>query len=410
MGYEEARFPDPPGDEFKCTICHDILENPVECAKCQYSFCQYCIEEWHKTKITCPYGCEPKLQPCHRQFKNIYLRQQIRCVNTAKGCQGVFTLETVKKHESNECEFREKICKNEKCGMRDTVRNITAHEDICEWERMRCEKCEFSYYRKDEREHDCAKTLMTAIAEINTANEALEKRIEQIEEENGESRIAKSLAKSNLQVHIGITCEDCKQSPIQGKRFTCLKCASYDLCEVCRESVQHAHNCFQVIYSSENHEGVRCDGCDTNPLRGLRYKCKQCVDFDYCHQCMVSKGHRHADFAMWQPYWVAVVPLPDLQKYYKAGEILTRSWLLVNLSPEIIRNVFLNCVDGEPGCRRTLFELDIHLDVNQTSLIKISEPVIDTLPAGDYSSDWVISTQERGSFFGPKLSYCFSVI
>jgi hypothetical protein len=33
------------------------------------------------------------------------------------------------------------------------------------------------------------------------------------------------------------------------------------------------------------HEGVRCDGCKVSPIKGDRYKCSVCEDYDFCSQC-----------------------------------------------------------------------------------------------------------------------------
>ena len=411
MGFDETRFEERPGDEFKCALCHDILENPVECAKCQYSFCQECINKWTlEHPLACPFRCELKLQACHRQFKNIYLRLRIRCVYARNGCTEVVTLENVRKHESGDCEYREIVCTNEGCGEKEIAKNAGRHEEVCQWKRVSCGKCGFSYFRKDQDGHDCLQMLIHGIEAINTANSDLEKKIQALEEASGESVLVKSLAKSNLQLHLGITCSQCQQSPISGKRFTCLQCPSYDLCEICRDRSQHEHDQFIELSSSACHEGVRCDGCDVKPMKGLRYKCKMCPDFDFCHKCRVSRSHPHTEFYMWQPFWVAIVPLPDVKKYYQPGEILIRSWLLINLSREVIDSPAINCVGGEPGCRHTLFQFKFRLEMNQTGLVKLSEPIIDTLAPGDYSSDWVLSTLDRGSFFGPKLTYSFSII
>jgi len=41
------------------------------------------------------------------------------------------------------------------------------------------------------------------------------------------------------------------------------------------------------------HTNVACDGCDTMPIKGIRYKCSVCKDFDYCSVCEERLGHEH---------------------------------------------------------------------------------------------------------------------
>ena len=43
----------------------------------------------------------------------------------------------------------------------------------------------------------------------------------------------------------------------------------------------------------EIHFHVLCDGCKMNPLRGNRYKCKTCKDFDFCEECYLKNKESH---------------------------------------------------------------------------------------------------------------------
>ena len=43
----------------------------------------------------------------------------------------------------------------------------------------------------------------------------------------------------------------------------------------------------------EIHFHVICDGCKVTPLRGNRYKCKQCKDFDFCEDCYQKNKESH---------------------------------------------------------------------------------------------------------------------
>jgi len=49
----------------------------------------------------------------------------------------------------------------------------------------------------------------------------------------------------------------------------------------------------------EIHYHVLCDGCKVTPIRGNRYKCKQCKDFDFCEECYKKNKESHGhDFSV----------------------------------------------------------------------------------------------------------------
>eukprot|EP00123_Amoebidium_parasiticum_P013923 comp22224_c0_seq1/m.32758 comp22224_c0_seq1/g.32758 ORF comp22224_c0_seq1/g.32758 comp22224_c0_seq1/m.32758 type:complete len:531 (-) comp22224_c0_seq1:151-1743(-) len=39
------------------------------------------------------------------------------------------------------------------------------------------------------------------------------------------------------------------------------------------------------------HRGLTCNSCQTTPIRGVRYKCANCVDFDLCETCEAQARH-----------------------------------------------------------------------------------------------------------------------
>jgi len=49
------------------------------------------------------------------------------------------------------------------------------------------------------------------------------------------------------------------------------------------------------VRANENVEHkAACDGCETYPIKGIRYKCSVCKDFDFCAVCEERMQHPHA--------------------------------------------------------------------------------------------------------------------
>ncbi|KAL4471790.1 hypothetical protein ABPG72_008808 [Tetrahymena utriculariae] len=115
--------------------------------------------------------------------------------------------------------------------------------------------------------------------------------------------------------HIGITCNNCDQKHFGDDRYKCYICSDYDLCGKCYEDNEtfkapHQNN-HPMIYIQQplefsinqslnkglsqsqvhlkfidyKHVNITCDGCKQCPLRGVRIKCDQCIDYDLCYDC-----------------------------------------------------------------------------------------------------------------------------
>lgn len=55
-----------------------------------------------------------------------------------------------------------------------------------------------------------------------------------------------------LTKHIGIICDGCELGPIIGKRYKCLECQNYDLCENCESKNIHMHPMMRLISQANN--------------------------------------------------------------------------------------------------------------------------------------------------------------
>ncbi|GMF05154.1 unnamed protein product [[Candida] boidinii] len=102
-------------------------------------------------------------------------------------------------------------------------------------------------------------------------------------------------------IHSGIRCDGCNTDPIIGLRFKCSKCYDFDLCEDCHsknaETGNHKSNHLMTSTGQKAHFDYNrlpttrflCDGCDAPLDTSLRYHCNDCLDYDLCKACE-SKG------------------------------------------------------------------------------------------------------------------------
>ncbi|KAF2021964.1 hypothetical protein BU24DRAFT_417610 [Aaosphaeria arxii CBS 175.79] len=55
------------------------------------------------------------------------------------------------------------------------------------------------------------------------------------------------------------------------------------------------------------HRGITCNGCDTKPIRGIRWHCANCNDFDLCSDCKATNSHIKTHI-----FYEVRIPLPNL--------------------------------------------------------------------------------------------------
>ena len=185
-GYDESRFEKAVDDHFHCSICYNVLKEPVMCRNNEHLFCRDCITEHLNTNShTCPECNEDltveTLRPS-RLVSNILSELKIKCDYSHRGCQEYIRLEELDSHVEN-CGFAPVKCSNEECEMIVNKREIIYHEStVCEYRKVKCHNCV-----KIEQDVEEMKEKMEGIKEkmeekMEEMNEKMKEKMEEVKE------------------------------------------------------------------------------------------------------------------------------------------------------------------------------------------------------------------------------------
>ena len=168
MGYDVDRFIEPVNEGLLCSICRDVLEEPVQ-APCEHAFCSLCIEGWLVHDNICPEDrrllWSSDLRPLFRYMKNDLDALKLHCRNYSLGCEHVCQIDAIQRHEQDECEYELAQCPSSGCETYLQRRLIRDHLLTCEYRTTECERgCGMPINTAEKGgEHNCVFELRTAI-------------------------------------------------------------------------------------------------------------------------------------------------------------------------------------------------------------------------------------------------------
>ncbi len=134
-------FVDKVPEDHQCTVCTNILTNPVLAECCGQHFCKACLDHWLATaKNSCPY-CREKINfITSKHMKRHVDSLKMYCPNRSKGCDKITAVGECNQH-LKKCLFVEVSC-TKKCGERMLRKELQDHEDNkCPNRLVQCQYC-----------------------------------------------------------------------------------------------------------------------------------------------------------------------------------------------------------------------------------------------------------------------------
>ena len=134
-------FVDKVPEDHHCTICTNVLMDPVLTGCCGQHFCGGCIKNWLKRQKTCPHCRKANFNFMKdKRMKRAIDSLKIYCPNRSKGCDKITALGERNQH-LEKCLFVVVSC-TKKCGERILRKKLQDHEDNrCLNRRVQCQYC-----------------------------------------------------------------------------------------------------------------------------------------------------------------------------------------------------------------------------------------------------------------------------
>ena len=196
-GWEDELFQHPVSQTFHCSICMNVLKDPVSCRHNEHLFCRACITIHLMNFQTCPSCMEPltveSLRQAPRTVTNLLSELKIRCQFFDRGCGQFVELGDLERHVTD-CGFAPAVCSNEGCQLEVNKQDLLQHETaVCELRRVKCHNC-----NEIRQEMDTVKVNLAAMNE--KLNEKLKGVGEQLDrnQENVKTQFRNVVAKVEL--------------------------------------------------------------------------------------------------------------------------------------------------------------------------------------------------------------------
>lgn len=241
---------------------------------------------------------------------------------------------------------------------------------------MYCEQCREEV---EEEPHQCISYLMNALQDVDNSLKHSVERVQHLEQQAASQtnlfKITEHLDMLDNIQHDKYGCDSCKEIPIKGLRFKCKTCSDFDLCSKCIQISKHSHNDFYILNHSGTHNSISCRDCDENPISSIRYKCMVCISFDLCHRCYLNTMHSHL-FESILPFSIKIdVYMNKYDLNYCLDDEYVMHLLITNLSIQPITRLSLHKISGVLPFELSSAIFDLNLSVGERRIVTVKRMI-----------------------------------
>ena len=176
----EVEFLEPPGEEFTCPVCLDILQEPHLTTCCgNHYICKVCMEKVQTITKTCPLcKATPFVGFINKYFERQLHELKVYCINKKEGCQWIGGYGKIEKHlnigeNDGECKFLNALfLGNAKNSFTERIWQIRDESNHCEYRQGPCTYCNFvSSYQEVMNSHANGCTKYPVLCPNNCSNQ-----------------------------------------------------------------------------------------------------------------------------------------------------------------------------------------------------------------------------------------------
>ena len=260
--------------------------------------------------------------------------------------------------------------------------------------------------------HRCLSILMSILQEIDKQQKFYNDRLMRIEDSvadlNNLVTLPSSISLFDEIEHDMYGCSECKCIPIKGIRFKCKQCLEFDLCANCRENTSHLHSDFFIIPKTGVHEGVGCDGCGEAPIKSVRYSCRECGNFDYCHRCYLNNVHAHTSFEVILPLVISIEIYPNRpDMIFRPDEEFILYIVITNKSLQPVRQLSLRKIQGSLPFSFDEESFDLYTHVGEKKTLVLRRII--TGDSGSYAASFQLFSEYEREIVGEPIRLNFTV-